>query len=812
METHANLIKKFSEINLADLPLVGGKNASLGEMFQKLSAKGVNVPDGFATTSLAYWQFIDENNLREPLAETLEKLDTKHFSNLAFIGKEIRSFMLNAKMPKALMEAIKTGYENMRKQYGNSISFAARSSATAEDLPNASFAGQQETYLNIRECDELIVFCQKCFSSLFTDRAIKYRYDNGFDHLQVALSVGIQLMVRSDKGSAGVIFTIDPDSGFENIVVVNGIWGLGENIVQGSVNPDEFVLYKPALKAGKNSVLSKKIGSKSLTMVYAKEHDHAGAEGLNVINLDTPIAKQEQFVLSDNEIEKLGDWAVQIEKHYNRPMDIEWAKDGITGELFIVQARPETIYSTRKKQAVIRNYQLLSKGRVLCKGIALGGKIASGNARILSSPSQIEELKEGEILITERTNPDWDPILKKAAAIVTNQGGRTSHAAIVAREIGAIAVVGTGNATETIQNGQTITVSTAEGETGVVYEGAAKWKTVETDISRFAKTKTKPMLILGDPSQAFRLAGLPHKGVGLMRLEFVINNSIRIHPMALVRFESLKDKNAKEAIEKITHHFPDKKEYFISHLSQAVATIAAAFYPEDVIVRMSDFKTNEYASLIGGNEFEPKEENPMIGFRGASRYYNERYKEGFQLECQAMKRVRDELGFTNVKLMIPFCRTVIEGKKVISLMSEFGLKQHDNGLEIYVMAEIPSNIILAEKFAEIFDGFSIGSNDLTQLTLGIDRDSEILSGQFNEKDEAAILSIKEVIRKAKSKGKKIGLCGQAPSDHPDFASFLVQCGIDSISFSPDAFLQGLENIEKAENKIYESNLLQYASV
>ena len=786
-------IKKFSEIGIADVPAVGGKNASLGEMFTQLTPRGILVPDGFATTASAFWHFIDENNLREMLRQTLSGLDKDKFSNLKEVGKLAREVILEAKMPLDLSREILSAYHELSGKEDNEV--AVRSSATAEDLPEASFAGQHESYLNIKGEKTLLKAVQQCFASLFTDRAIKYREDDGFAHEKVALSVGIQKMVRSDKACSGVGFTLEPESGFRDLIHLAGVWGLGENIVQGAVTPDEFLVFKPSLLRGKRSLIQKKLGDKSLTMIYAE----GGEEP--VVNIETPKEKREQFVLSETEITKLAGWALQIEQHYKKPMDIEWAKDGISGELYIIQARPETVQS-RKNPLQIKEYKLFAKGKELVSGEAVGSKITTGVARTLESPADADKLKPGEIVVTDLTSPDWDPILKNAAAIVTNKGGRTSHASIIARELGVPAVVGTGNATGVIKDGQLITVSCCEGKTGFVYEGKLAFQETELDFSKVKMPEnTEVMLIAGDPEKAFSLSFYPNNGVGLMRLEFIINHSVQIHPMALVRFGELKDPEVKQKIEELTHHYPDKEEYFIEKLAEGVATIAAAFYPKDVIVRMSDFKTNEYASLLGGKDFEPVEENPMLGFRGASRYYNDLYKDGFRLECAAMKRVRDEMGLTNVKLMIPFCRTVEEGKKVIQIMRKFGLTQGENGLEIFVMAEIPSNVLQAGEFAEIFDGFSIGSNDLTQLTLGIDRDSALVANLFSEQNKSAKEMIALVIKKAKQTGTKIGLCGQAPSDFPEFARFLVEEGIDSISFNPDALLSGIENIRNAETKL-----------
>lgn len=780
----------FDEINMDDIARVGGKNAALGEMISKLKGKGIRVPDGFATTSQAYWELLDKNNIRQSLTDTLGELDTENFTNLRIIGERCRKIIMQATIPEEIKESIKTAYKELNKKYKEPIQVAVRSSATAEDLPEASFAGQQESYLNVFGETKLIEACKKCYASLFTDRAIKYREDHGFEHMNVALSIGVQKMVRSDKACAGVGFTIDTESGFERVIFLTGSWGLGENIVQGNVNPDEFYVFKPSLKMGKKAVISKKLGTKATTMIYGEKSA--------TLNIDTPMDKKKRYILEDKEIEKLASWAMTIEEHYKKPMDIEWAKDGLSGELYILQARPETVHAARKEHYKVITHTLKEKGKVLVEGKSIGSKIAAGKVRILHSPDESDKLKAGEVLVTKITNPDWDPIMKRASAIITNRGGRTSHAAIVAREIGAVAVVGTGNATNILKDGEDVTVSCAEGETGVVYEGILDWEEQEIDTKGIEMPNTEVMMILGDPDQAFRLSFVPNNGVGLMRLEFIINNSIKIHPMALVKFNILKDKKAKMDIEELTYQYNNKQDYFIEKLSEAVAMIAAAFYPKDVIVRMSDFKTNEYANLIGGQEFEPEEENPMLGFRGASRYYNPRYKDGFKLECEAIKVVRDEMGLNNVKLMIPFCRTVEEGRKVIAVMEECGLKRGENGLEVYVMTEIPSNAILAEDFAKIFDGFSIGTNDLTQLTLGVERDSEIVSDLFNEKDEAVKNLISKTIEKARKTGTKVGLCGQAPSDHPEFAKFLVEQGIDSISFNPDALVKGIENIKEAE--------------
>ncbi|MBA3901469.1 MAG: phosphoenolpyruvate synthase, partial [Bacteroidetes bacterium] len=676
--------------------------------------------------------------------------------------------------------------------------FAVRSSATAEDLPTASFAGQHDSFLNVKGAENLLNTIHKCYVSIFNDRAIKYRIDNGFDHLKVALSVGVQRMVRADTGSAGVAFTIDPESGFKNIIYITSAWGLGENIVQGAVNPDEFYVFKPSVSNKNKSIISRKMGTKENKMVYADGREK------DIVNIETTQKERTIFSITDKDVETLAEWCAIIEKHYQMPMDIEWAKDGNTGELFIVQARPETVHG-QKKAISIKEYKLLSKAKPICTGKAVGRSIVSGRVSVVHSLADAPKVKQGDIVVADSTNPDWNTLLRKAVSIVTNKGGRTSHASIVARELGIHAVVGAVDATEKLQDGQIVTVSCIEGDEGMVYPGKLEWEEKEINMENLPVTHTKPMFILADPSQAFRLSFYPNEGVGLLRMEFIIANSIRIHPMALVKFNELSDEQDKKSIEALTLDV-DKKQYFIERLSESVAMVAAAFYPKEVIVRMSDFKSNEYAQLIGGKTFEQKEENPMIGFRGASRYYHENYREGFGLECESMRIVRDEMGFTNVKLMIPFCRTVKEGTKVLETMKDFGLERGKNKLEIYVMAEMPSNVILAKQFAEIFDGFSIGSNDLTQLTLGIDRDSAMISNLFDENNEAVKQMLATVIQSAKESGRKIGFCGQAPSDYPDFAAFLVDSGIDSISFTTDAMLKGIENISNAEKKLLKTEI------
>lgn len=792
----AKYIRFFSELNNKDTAEVGGKNASLGEMISQLGPKGINIPAGFATTAQAYWNYLDHNGLREKLSSSLEELDKEDFKNLKKIGKDIRESILKGDFPEELAREIKEAYKELENREDALSSVAVRSSATAEDLPEASFAGQHDSFMNIQGPEATVEACKKCYASLFTDRAIRYREHNNFDHMKVALSAGVQKMVRSDKASAGVGFTILPDSGYEKVLFLTGAWGLGDNVVQGAVNADEFYVFKPSLKKGMRSIISKKLGSKEKTMVYAGKNDK---DQETTKNKKTPVKKQHQFVLTDQEVVRLAMWSLEIEEHYGRAMDLEWAKDGETGELFIVQARPETVHSGKEKSTV-KEYRLKNEGEVLTSGTGIGEKITKGVSRILHSPEDSDKLEKGDVLVTEITNPDWDNVMKKASAIITNSGGRTSHAAIVARELGAVAVVGTEDATEVIKDGQEVTVSCAEGNIGKVYKGSLEWDEEEIDFSKYEEPETEVMLILGDPDLAYTYSNYPVKGVGLMRLEFVINNTIQIHPLALRYFDELKDKEAKKRIEELTASYEEKHLFFVEKLAEGVATIAAAFYPREVIVRMSDFKSNEYANLIGGREFEPKEENPMLGFRGASRYYSEEYKDGFEMECEAMKIVRDEMGFTNVKLMIPFCRTVEEGKKVVNLMGDFGLKQGWNDLEIYVMCEIPSNVLQAEEFAEIFDGFSIGSNDLTQLTLGLDRDSALVNDLFDENNTSAKQMISMAIARAKKKGRKIGLCGQAPSDFPEFAGFLVKEGINSISFNPDAVAKGIKNILEAEDK------------
>ncbi len=784
----------FKDIKLTDLPSVGGKNASLGEMLSTLSPLGIQIPDGFALTADAFRLFLHENSFVEPLTKWLADLDVNTLSNLPEIGQKCRKLIGSGVLPEAVKQETLLAYRLLANNAP--ISVAVRSSATAEDLPTASFAGQHDSFLNVEGEENLLNAVIKCYVSLFNNRAIKYRIDNGFEHLKVALSVGVQQMIRSDKSSAGVAFTLDPETGFTNVIYLTGAWGLGENVVQGAVNPDEFYLFKPAIQAGQRSIIQHRMGAKENMMVYSTGTERP------IINVATPREKRDVYCLSDTDVEQLGRWCSQIEQHYGMPMDIEWAKDGLTGELFIVQARPETVQTQKQAKGInIKEYKIHSSALPICKGKAVGRSIVSGRVSIVESLADAGKVQQGDIIVADITNPDWNALLKKAVSIVTNKGGRTSHASIVARELGIHAVVGTMDATQKLKDGQIITVSCIEGDEGRVYDGKLEWEEHEINFGNNTRTRTKPMFILADPDNAFRLSFYPNEGVGLLRMEFIIANAIRIHPMALVLYDTLPDSNDKKAIEAITRHYHDKKKYFIEKLSEAVATVAAAFYPKDVIIRMSDFKTNEYSQLIGGALYEPKEENPMLGFRGASRYYHERYREGFGMECEAIRIVRDEMGLTNVKVMIPFCRTVDEGRKVLEVMKNFGLERTKNGLEVYVMAEIPSNVILAKQFAEIFDGFSIGSNDLTQLTLGIDRDSSIISGLFDENNAAVKEMLAMVIQSAKQSGTKIGLCGQAPSDYPAFAQFLVKEGIDSISFTPDALLKGIENIVIAEKTL-----------
>jgi pyruvate, water dikinase len=783
-----SFIRWFDDLGIHDIPVVGGKNASLGELRRALSGSGINVPNGFAITVNAYRSFLESNHLDEQMRALLAGLDTRNVEDLQQRGRKIRQAILLGRLPAPIEEAILTAYDRLGEGAVEPVDVAVRSSATAEDLPDASFAGQQETFLNVQGHAAVLDTCRRAFASLFTDRAISYRVDKGFDHLQVGLSIGVQRMVRSDLACSGVMFSIDTETGFPDLVLIDAAYGLGENVVQGAVNPDEFRVFKPTLLKGSRPIIGRRIGSKEFKLVY----DSSGSRMVK----NVPVAQpdRDKLTLTDDEVLTLARWACRIEAHYSgihgqpTPMDMEWAKDGRTGELFILQARPETVHARRAPQQMT-SYHLRGTGPVLVTGQSIGDRVASGPVRVVKSVDALPAFRDGEVLVADKTDPDWEPVMKRAAAIVTNRGGRTCHAAIVSRELGVPAIVGAGDATGVLRDGAVVTVSCAQGETGYVYEGAIPFDIERLDLGQLARTRTKVMLNIGNPESALALSFLPNDGVGLARLEFIIGTTIGVHPMALVHYTSLEDQEARKAIDRLTAGYEDKTRYFVDTLAEGVATIAAAFYPKDVIVRMSDFKSNEYANLLGGRQFEPIEENPMIGFRGACRYDDPRYRDGFALECRAMVKVREEMGLTNVKLMIPFCRTIDEGRRVIDALARHGLRRGVNGLEIYVMCEIPSNVVLAEGFAEVFDGFSIGSNDLTQLVLGVDRDSALVSALFDERNAAVTTMIASVIRAAHAKGRKIGICGQAPSDYPEFAEFLVAQGIDSLSLNPDAVLK-----------------------
>lgn len=794
-------IRFFNELELSDVPIVGGKNASLGEMFRELTDKGIKVPNGFATTADAYWHYIEYNGLKDEMAATLEGLDTRDVKDLARRGSYLRHKLAHANMPPDLEKQIKSAYTQLMDEYAESpLAVAVRSSATAEDLPDASFAGQQETYLNVRGSANVIESIKWVYASLFTNRAISYRVDKGFDHMKVALSAGIQKMVRSDLASAGVMFSIDTESGFKDAVFITGAYGLGENVVQGAVSPDEAYVFKPTLKEGFKPVLSRHLGEKAIKMIYSDSLKQPTK------NVPVPLEDQQQYCLTKDELVTLAHYAVTIEEHYSRlagkvrPMDIEWAKDGNSGELFIVQARPETVHA-QKDTKIIETYNLNKQGNILIQGKSVGGKIATGVARVIKDASQIHELEPGEVLITDMTDPDWEPIMKIAAAIVTNRGGRTCHAAIISRELGLPAVVGTGKATALIQTGQMVTVSCAEGEIGNIYEGAMPFSVDRLEVGSLERPKTKIMMNVASPDRAFSFSAIPNDGVGLARLEFIINNTIGMHPNALLHFDQVTDEEVKSEIIRRTSAYASPVDFYVQKLAEGVSMIAAAFYPEKVIFRMSDFKSNEYANLIGGSQFEPEEENPMIGFRGASRYYSESFKDAFALECQAMRMVRDAMGLKNVRLMIPFTRTPEEGVKVLAEMEKHGLKRGENELEIYVMCEIPSNVISADAFLDIFDGFSIGSNDLTQLTLGVDRDSALIAHIFDERQQPVMDMLKMAISACKRRNKYIGICGQAPSDYPEIAEFLVREGIESISLNPDCVVATTMRILEVEKEI-----------
>ncbi|MDI3210696.1 phosphoenolpyruvate synthase [Arthrobacter sp. AL12] len=784
----------FDEIGMGDVPQVGGKNASLGELIQSLKAKGVRVPDGFATTADAYRRFLEANGIEGAMRSRISSYRSGDTS-LRATGEAIRELFLDSEFPADISESIRSHYRELGERAGRDrLSVAVRSSATAEDLPDASFAGQQETFLNIAGERELLDACRRCYASLFTDRAISYREVKGFDHLDVALSIGVQRMVRSDVGASGVMFSIDTDSGFPRVAVVSAAWGLGETVVQGTINPDKYLVFKPLLAEPEFApIIEKTLGSKARKMVYSRG-GHARTK-----MVDTSDAERRAFVLADAEILALARWAVSVEEHYARPMDMEWARDGVTGELFMVQARPETVQS-QKTGSRFTLHHLLETGTVLARGAAIGDSIAQGTACVIRSAADIENFRDGAILVTEMTDPDWVPIMKRAAGIVTDHGGPTSHAAIVSRELGVPAVVGTGNATTVLAEGLAVTISCAEGDEGRVYRGSLAFNTEDVDLGELPETRTKVMVNIASPAAAFQWWRLPADGVGLARMEFIISALIRVHPMALVHPERVTDPGDAEQIRALTGSYADPKDYFVDALALGIAKIAAPYHPRPVIVRLSDFKTNEYAHLIGGSAFEEPEENPMLGFRGASRYYDERYREGFALECAALKRVREQLGFGNIIVMIPFCRTPQEADRVLAVMAENGLVRGGNGLQVYMMCEIPSNVVLAEKFATRFDGFSIGSNDLTQLVLGVDRDSAQLASLFDERDEAVMAMISEAIRKAHAAGIKIGICGQGPSNHPEFAAFLVSEGIDSISLNPDSYLRTVPRIAAAEKQ------------
>lgn len=789
-----NYIKFFDQIGIKDVASVGGKNASLGEMYRNLSSQGVKVPNGFATTSDAYNYFFEQPDLKGKIKKILSVLNTRDVANLAKCGSEIRKLIVSTPFPEDLNMAITNAYKELSDFYKTeNLHVAVRSSATAEDLPDASFAGQQETYLNVSGQTELLLAVKKCIASLFTNRAISYRVDKGFDHFRIALSVGVQKMIRSDLAASGVIFTIDTESGFSNVVLINSIFGLGENIVQGKVNPDEFYVFKPT-----KTIISKSISCKKIKMIYSANPKRP------VKDVKVPKSDQRKQSITDEQILKLADWAMLIEKHYGRAMDIEWALDGKENQLYIIQARPETIHSVRD-YSVIEEYVLEKRGKIISQGRSVGNRIGAGISNRIMDIKDISEFKSGQVLVTDMTDPDWEPIMKIASAIVTDKGGRTCHAAIVSRELGIPCVVGTNDVSKKIKTGKAVTVSCAQGDAGFVYEGKLPFKINRTSVKNLAKPKTKIMMNIGSPDIAFQSSFIPNDGVGLAREEFIINDQIKIHPLALLNYAKLsanrRNKKTKKKIDALTNGYKDKKQYFIDKLAQGIATIAAAFYPKDVIIRFSDFKTNEYANLIGGAEYEPVENNPMIGWRGASRYYSPQFQPAFELECAAIKKVRDEMKLVNLKAMAPFCRTIKEAEQIIKIMADNGLKQGVNNFELYCMVEIPANVILAEEFAKLYDGFSIGSNDLTQLTLGVDRDSSLVSKIYDENNAAVKKLIKQAIETAKKTKIKIGICGQAPSDFPEFAQFLVECGIDSISLNPDTVIKTTIAILETEKNL-----------
>ena len=788
-------IRFFNQLNIKDVPIVGGKNASLGEMYQNLAPKGVNIPNGFATTSDAYWLLLEENAIKDKISAILNDLDIADTKNLQERGLKVRNLILNSHLPKALAEELLEAYKILSNEYGSqNIDVAVRSSGTAEDLPDASFAGQQETFLNVGSEEELLECVLKCFASLFTDRAISYRTSRSFSHFKVALSVGVQKMVRSDISSSGIMFTIDTESGSENLILINSIWGLGENVVSGRVNADEFFIFKPTLKNGINTILKRSLGSKKEKMLYS--------EDTRTLNVVTTKEEQESFSINDDEVIELAKQALLIEEHYKRPMDIEWAKDGNDSKLYIVQARPETVMSKQNRSMTSQKYSLNAKGaKILISGRAIGEKIGTGKVTVINDTTEFARFNDGDILVADTTNPDWEPVMKKASAVITNRGSRTCHAAIVAREIGVPAVVGCTNATKVLKDSQIVTVSCAEGDEGHVYEGELEYSIKTIDMSKLKPTKTKLFVNVGNPAEAFNFAKMPNDGVGLARMEFIMNNSINAHPMALVDMHKGKSVKDEDKIRSFMTPCSDAKEFFLQKISEGVGMIAAAFYPKPVIIRTSDFKSNEYRGMTGGLIYEAEEENPMIGFRGASRYYDDSYREAFMWECEALKRVRDDMGLSNIKIMIPFVRTPEEGKKVIEIMNEQGLVQGKNSLEIYAMCEIPANVILADKFLEVFDGYSIGSNDLTQLTLGVDRESAKIAHIFDERNEAVKRMLQMAIEACKKRGKYIGICGQAPSDYPEITEFLVQHRIDSISLNPDSLFKMRQVVSDLEERL-----------
>ncbi len=801
MSSTRQYIRFFDEIGIDDVKLVGGKNASLGEMYRLLTRRGVNVPNGFAITAEAYRDVLERAGAWAPLHAALDGLKVDDMEDLARRGRLAREIVYGARLPDDLRGEILTAYRALREQYGEEVTLAVRSSATAEDLPTASFAGQQDTYLNVHGEEKLLDACRRCFASLFTDRSIHYRVDQGFDHFKVALSIGVMKMVRSDLAASGVMFTLDTETGFRDVVLISAAYGLGENIVQGALDPDEFLVFKPTFERGQRAVLRRTLGSKKIKMVYAE-----GGTREATRNVPTPQADRERLSIGDADVLKLAEYALEIERHYGEkaghpvPMDIEWAKDGLDQQLYVVQARPETVAS-RKRGAVVEEFSLKGTGRTLLTGRAVGARVGTGVVHVIASAAHLSDFKPGEVLVTDITTPDWEPIMKQAAALVTNRGGRACHAAIVAREFGIPAIVGAEGATETLKTGETVTVCCAEGDLGKVYEGKVPFEARSTDVADLARPRTKIMLILGNPETAFQMSFLPNDGVGLARMEFIIADYIKAHPMALLHPERVEDEAERRALLALARGHERPGDFFVQRLAEGVGTIAAAFYPKPVIVRMSDFKTNEYAGLVGGRWFEPKEENPMLGFRGASRYTHPAYAEGFALECAAMKYARETLGLTNIKLMIPFCRRVEEAKRVVARMAELGLESGRSGLEIYVMCEIPNNVLLIDEFSKLFDGFSIGSNDLTQLTLGVDRDSALVAFDFDERDPGVKQMLRLAVEGCRRNGRHSGICGQAPSDYPEMAEYLVRLGIDSISLNPDAVLKTHRQVLEIERAL-----------